>query len=256
MKIPKFTSARYVQDDTAYRERRVVSKDEFTSARQSEDCYRSREAFLKMKDQYPKKAALGKYLADYLKSLSAKSVLGLGSGESFHEYAIKLAASEIRITATDFDPFIVEKVSEFLPEIDNFEVFDIKKDDFNRFQNKYDTILMVGVIYALSDDEIVGFFKRVISTGMKHILVVTSLLPVSHGLRFYSIRFIGYNPLALFVKKHVSRIIGRPGRFHGWSRSEGEFARLIKKAGALKLHKIISLKPVSETEVLLHITPI
>ncbi len=265
MKLPMFTASPDVQDETAYKEHRVVSREELTLLRKkgseyhhSQNKFRSRQDLLHWGEQYSNaKFILGKYLAVYLRELSVKSVLSLGSGECDHEYAIKLAAPEITITATDFDPFVVEKVSEFLPEIDKVEMFDINKDDFAQFQGKYDAILMIGVIYALSNDEVLDFFKRVPSVGANHIIIVTSYLSASGVLKYFLHQVYIHNPLAYLIRRFVLKrnMAAHGGRFHGWIRSKGEFVRLMKKASTVKLHKVLKLKPLSETQVLIHINP-
>lgn len=254
MKIPMFTLNPRVQDSTAYKQCRVVSREEKSLARQQawENKFRSRQDMLHWGEQHDKiKFILGKYLASYLRKLSVKNVLSLGSGECYHEYAIKLDAPEIAVTATDFDPFVVEKVAAFLPEIENVEVFDIKEDDFARFQGKYDAILMIGVAYVLSDDEMVDFFKRVAMVGANHIIMVSSCITSSQVLKYIILLRLSQLKRFLIAQK----VAPPPGRFHGWSRSKGEFIRLIDMAGTVKLQKIITGKPFGKSQVLLHLVP-
>lgn len=243
MKIPMFTQDPRVQDATAYAEHRVVSREEQSLARQlgseyyhSQNKFRSRQDMLHWGEKYGKnvKFIRGKYLAAYLQKLSVKSVLSLGSGECYHEYAIKLVAPEIAVTATDFDPFVVEKVAAFLPEIDNSEVFDIKEDDFARFQGKYDAILMVGVEYVLSDDEMVDFFKRVAMVGANHIIMISSFITSSQVLKY--IILLRLSQLKRFLL--AQKVAPPSGRFHGWTRSKGEFVKLTRMAGTVELAKI------------------
>jgi len=232
-----------------------VSREEQTLSRQkaSENKFRSRQGMLHWGEKYGKnvKFIRGKYLAAYLQKLSVKSVLSLGSGECYHEYAIKLVAPEIAITATDFDPFVVDKVSAFLPEIDNVEVFDIKEDDFARFQGKYDTILMIGVEYVFSDDEMIDFFKRVSMIGANHIIILSSYLTFTGLVK--SMIWLRLGPLKRLLLGQ--REAPPPGRFHGWARSKGEFVRLTRMAGTVKLQEVITGKPFGKSQALLHIIP-
>jgi len=256
MKIPVFTTQNpRVQDPTAYDERRVVSREELSLARQrrSDNKFRSREDLLDWGKQHDGiKFVVGEYLAAYLNKLSAKSVLSLGCGECYHEYAIKLAAPEIKITATDFDPFVVGKVRSFLPEIDTAEVFDIKQDDFARFQGKYDAILMISVDYVLSDDEMIDFYKRISVVGANHIIMISaSYLTSSQVLEYIILSRLSQLKWFLLGWK----VRPSPGRFIGWARSRGEFVRLVRMAGTVKLHKIITGKPFVKNQALLHLTP-
>ena len=255
MKAPCFTQNPRVQDPTAYAEYRVVSREELSLSRQrrSDNKFRSRQDLLDWGKRHDGiKFAVGEYLAIYLKKLSAKSILSLGCGECYHEYAIKLAAPEIKITATDFDPFVVEKVRAFLPEIDTAEVFDIKQDDFSRFQGKYDTVLMIGVDYVLSDDEVVDFLKKVSIVNANHFIMISdSYIASSQVLKHIILSRL--SQLKWFLLRWEKR--PSPGRFIGWARSRGEFVRLARMAGTVKLHQVITGKPFNKSQALLHIVP-
>lgn len=258
MKRPTFTEDPNVQDELAYKERKVVPSEEWTLTRvkgsawvSSQNKFRSRQDFLQYAEQHDNpKLALGRYLGSYFKALSVKSVLGLGSGECYPEYAIKSVYPEITIAATDFDPFVVEKVSEFLPEIDKVEVLDIKKDDFARFQGKYDAVLMVSVDYVLSDEEMVDLFRRLPVVGANHIIMISA--SYLHLRRVLTEILI--SPLRL-LKNLLPQKTKRQRRFHGWSRSRGEFIRLMKMAGTVRLHKIVTEEPLSKAHPLIHIVP-
>jgi len=252
MKIPVYTQDQKVQDATAKQECKFLSREERTLARKTLPRFRSRQDLLNWGMEHDgNKFKIGRYLADYLQKLSVKSILSLGCGECYHEHAIKLAAPEIKITATDFDPFVVEKVLEFLPEIDNVEVFDIKKDDFAKFQGKFDAILILNVEGSLSDDEIVGFFRRIPVVGARHILMTSGAYLTSFQVLEYMI-VLRLSKLKWFLLRWETR--PPLGRCQAWSRSKGKFVKLIKQAGTVKLHRITTRKPLSRARPLFHIT--
>ncbi len=256
MKYPMFTHAPGFEDASAWKERRVISGEETASVRRTQDWFQSREAFIRHGEQHEeRKFRLGKYLAGYLKPLAARSVLSLGAGECYHEYALKTAAPGIKIHATDFDPFVARRVAELLPELDAYEVVDIKKDDFARFRGRYDTILLISVEYVFSDDEMVDFFRRVSAAGASHLIIISSsYISNSSVIRqmYYSI----LAPLSYLKRLLLGRELRTDrGRFHGWARSKGEFVRLMKLAGTLQLREVVTGEPFGPAQALLYIVP-
>jgi len=249
MKVPVYSLNPRVQAPSSHYGFKPFSQQERTQVRlvESDGRYQSRQSLLSwgMRNNF-NKFIIGQWLATYLKTLSVERVLSLGCGECYHEFAIKLSEPEIKITTTDFEPFVMEKVSAFLPEIDDVEVFDIKQDDFTRFQGKYDAILLLHVEASFSDDEIVSFFKKIPGTGARHMLMFSgAYIPPFQVLKYWF----------SWLKWSLLRWKTRPplGRQHGWARSRGEFLKLMEAAGTLKLSKLITERPHSKSYPLFHI---
>jgi len=245
MKMPMFSTVIGTEDLTAYREQRVISANEQIafSKRYLETKFCSRQVLLRWGKQYDGlKFPIGKYLATYLEKLGTRRVLSLGCGECYHEYAIKNASPSIYITAVDFDSFRIGLMPELLPEIDKTMVFDVTKDDFAIFKGEYDVVLMIGLIYALTNEEIVSLLNRVRVVGAKHIIIVASAF-------INNIQYARYT---------ISKLLSRngdnhKGRFHGWARSRGEVLKIFKKADGIKVHRIITGKPFNKNQAMYHL---
>ena len=129
------------------------------------------------------------------------------------EYHLKQNLPDLVIHVTDFDPFIVDSMSLLLPELNGMTLFDIRHDDISKFKSQCDFILLVDVLYALTDQECKDFFQRAYKAGFLGIILIASSISTPAMLLKYKItnliRKIIYNILS----------IQKPSlRFHGWSR--------------------------------------
>jgi SAM-dependent methyltransferase len=229
MKVATFTDDPNVLDPAAWEEQRVVNAQEWSRTRRqgadifpgTREKFRDRQAFLDYLARYEDQPLrLGHWLNGYLRQVGARNILGLCSGEGPVEYALKRADPGWTIVATDFDPFVVQKVSEYLPELGGVELCDIKQDDFSRFQGKFDTALMVASFYLLNDDEVRSLMRRLAAAGITRLVVATTSLISTRA----ALKAKGKHAAArILISLGLYRF---PLRFHGWARTRSEFFRL------------------------------
>lgn len=238
MEIPIFTTFPTIQDDTAFSQLRVVSQEEQTLSNRKGPAagrFESRETLLGWGREFDSvKFIVGGNLARYLMKLHIESVLSLGCGDCLHEFALKYETPQVNIIATDYDPFVIERVKELFPEIDRAEVFDITKDDFSQYKGQCEAILMIGVDYTLSRSEMLSLFRRVKETGARHLIIIRSCISIRRALIGKAYLAMGYHP---------------PGRFHGWARTRGEFKKLVKMVSGIKLRGMLPVEKV----ILIHL---
>ena len=182
-----------------------------------------------------------KFLIDLIKIKESKNILSLGAGDCVLEYLLQKALPEtMRVVATDFDTFYVEKAKEFFPDITT-EYFDFLKDDLTELQSKlsikFDIVVFFGSAYVMNNEEFINFFEGLKKEGVKTIVdfhagYMTKKMFMRHTLSFFL-----DNPV-------IRKILGKPlieykGKFHGYSRNHSELTRLYKKAG-LTIEKELS----------------
>jgi len=229
MKVALFTDDPSVHDPGAWQVQRVFSASEWSHIRRTganfcpggTERFRSREAFLDHLARHADhKLRLGQWLRGYLRPLGARKVLGLCSGECPVELGLKRANPNLTIVATDFDPFIVETVARYLPELDGVELLDIKKDDFSRFQGAFDTALMVEGFYTLADPEARDLFGRLARAGVRHFInLCSAVILLKAALQCKGKQAVAQALMALGLYRPQKR-------FHGWARTPSEFSHL------------------------------
>jgi len=229
MKVALFTDDPNIQDPDAWQAQRVVSADEWSRSRRTgadiypgtKEKFKSREAFLDYLARYEEhKLWLAQWLSGYLEKLGARKILGLCSGECPVEFALKRANPDLTIVATDFDPFVVETMAKFLPELDGVEWCDIKQDDFSRFRGNFDAALMVVSFYMLADAEAQAFFARLAGAGVRHFInLCSSVISLKAALKSKGKQVAARALMALGLYRPRQR-------FHGWARTPSEFPRL------------------------------
>ena len=244
MKTPIFTDDPFIQDPEAFPESRVVNAEEWSQSRarrmetdpDEANKHRSRRAFLEyMEANATQEIELGRWLNDYLERIGVRRLLGLGSGDCCVEYLLKTLGKSRYVMATDFDPGVIGLTSPLLTEIDDFDVFDIKKDDFARFRGRFDAALMIDVFYAFSDEEGRRFFRQARESEFNRLIITSSAF-------FPWRRVLRYNTVDAIIRGLKRMKLYQPARkrFHGWGRTVSEIVGLSR--GDFEVTDVVDLK--------------
>lgn len=207
--------------------------------------YKTREDLLRhyLPVYLPLLSNLG-FLVDSIRKNGYRNILSLGSGPSVLEYILKMVLpEESRMIVSDFDPFIVEKVREFFPEL-IVERFDFFNDDIRSLQSglniEFDVVVLFASAYVMDDTEFIKLFTDLKKIGVKQIIDFhAGYMGPLHVMMSY------LKPLT--TNSTIRRIFHKPpsvqgcrGKFHGYSRNRSELRKLYRNSG-LSLQQEISV---------------
>lgn len=157
---------------------------------------------------------------------SYDSILELGCGEMIQAFVIKSAYPHIRYTATDFDPFIIDKCSK-LRILDGLEkdVLDVAILSAGMLAD-FDLLISWEMNYALDDDRLLAILRSAKEANIPYLACDTQYI----GLIKYCVRklknLIG-QPSGFYYQRMADE--GKM-RMHGRQISIGYYKRLAKLA--------------------------
>jgi predicted RNA methylase len=195
----------------------------------------TKENFLRwyLQNNYSKLDSL-KFLIDEVRESNMINVLSLGAGACILEWLLKLCVFEkTKIVASEFDPFLVQKAKEFLPEITALQ-FDFFNDDIYSFCSKlnieFDLAVFFGSAYVMDDPEFIKLFSAIKRCGVRKI--------IDFHAGYMNLRSCVSYVLGPITKiSAVRKLFRKPpvsdykGKFHGYSRSRSELRKLYKESG-------------------------
>jgi len=165
------------------------------------------------------------FLIEYINKKGAKKILSLGAGPCSIEHLLKMCIpADCEVTATDFNPYQIERAKEFFPNIEA-KVFDFTKDDVNKLGSSFDLVVFFDSSYSMNDSEFIHLIDGLRNLGIKHIIDFGGCL---------SLRRIPKLIIEQSWCNLKSRLISNElpkGRIRGYVRSKGERRRLYQKAG-------------------------
>lgn len=185
------------------------------------------------------------FLIDSIRNNGYRNILSLGSGPSVLEYMLKMALpEESKLIACDFDPFVVEKVREFFPEL-IVERFDFFKDDIKTLKAElnieFDLVVFFASAYVMDDPEFIKLFSGLKKTGVKQVIDFhAGYMSPKDVIMSYLEPLTTNSTVRKYFYKPPVTAEGYRGKFHGYSRDRSELRRLYKNSG-LELQKEISV---------------
>lgn len=194
------------------------------------------------------------FLIDSIRKNGYRNILSLGSGPSVLEYTLKMVLpEESKLIACDFDPFVVEKVREFFPEL-IVEQFDFFKDDFKTLQAKlnieFDLVVFFASAYVMDDPEFIKLFSSFKKAGVKQVIDFHAgyMSPKDVIMSYLKPLTTNSTVRNIFHKPPITANRYR-GKFHGYSRNRSELRKLYKNSG-LSLQREISVSPYKYVAIL------
>lgn len=184
-----------------------------------------------------RKVVSGLRMAHYLEKTAVTSVLEVGCGEMITSWAIKSRLPHLRVTATDYDAFVVSKCQK-LPLLDPLEKDCLNIDDVTvDYLRRHQVILAWDVFYAFDSPRLLVFLTKL--KAAKTRLVVCSSQIIG-PLRAFS----------YFIKSRLHRYDAacRRGamRDHGFKCTIGHYQKLAASVG-LRCKKVSMPDPCERT---------
>jgi len=165
------------------------------------------------------------FLIEYINKKGAKKILSLGAGPCCNEHLLKMCIpADCEVTATDFNPYQIERAKEFFPNIEAKE-FDFTKDDVNKLGSSFDLVVFFDSSFTMNDSEFIHLIDGLRNLGIKHIIDFGGYL----SLRRIPKLIIEQSWCNL--KSRLKSNESPKGRVRGYVRSKGERRRLYQKAG-------------------------
>lgn len=223
-----------------------VERSFFTKKELGEIAFNSKEDLLSyFLPQDFKKAESWSIVLDVVKENGFRNILSLGAGPCVQEYLLKKALPpEVKIIATDFDSFTINKVKTFFPEL-IVEEFDFFKDEITDLQKRlgieFDLVIFFGSSYVMDDIDFIKLFGDCKKIGVKRIIDFQA------GYMNYKNVIMNYLPSNInnFIRKMFRKSTlpnkNNTALFHGYGRNRSELRSLYKKSD-LKLQKELTNK--------------
>ena len=210
---------------------------------ESAERFRSRETLLRasLSENAEKLAALG-YLIRHAGRGDFRGVLSLGAGDCVLEYLLKLSLPEsVRVVATDFNPYLIDKAKLLLPGIMP-ATFDFHKDRVEDLRKTlgvdFDLAVFFGSAYVMDDEQFIRLFQGLKKIGVKQVIDFHAGF-----MDWKALLSNAAGPLRGFAP--LRRLLGKPpldeeflGKFHGYTRSRGELRRLYKLGGVASFREL------------------
>lgn len=152
-------------------------------------------------------------LANHFDFSKYDCVFEIGCGDMAQALVIKSMFPELQYVATDYDPYIIEKLSNLsiLRDIKK-DVFDAKNPNLEIIQD-FDLLISWGVDYALEDEYLLGLLFACKEYSTSFLMCSPSISGLSHLL------------VNTIKKRDPTKY-----RMHGWSRSLKSFRGLSHKS--------------------------
>jgi trans-aconitate methyltransferase len=156
-----------------------------------------------------------------------ESVLEIGCGEMIQAFVLKCNFPSLRVKATDFDPYIINKCSR-LPLLNCLEKEVLDAGALSAEQVRGFKLLMCWeVLYALDDEKVLAILRAAASAGAPFLACTTQMTgPARQCWR--ALKNLNWRPDGFYYKR-----LERAGaiRMHGWTPSAGYYDRLAARAG-------------------------
>lgn len=168
------------------------------------------------------------WLIQYIKINRFNSVLSMGAGNCVLEYLLKCAIPDCEVTATDFDPYFIDKAKVFFPSINSVK-FDFFKDNITKLNSEFDLVVFFGSAYVMDDKQFVDLFRQIKENNVKQIIDFHGgCIPYSEILRY----FMGD------ILRRFGIIKSYRGKFTGYVRTKNELRHLYRKAGVKYINEM------------------
>lgn len=180
-------------------------------------------------------------LAAAVRTRQFRSVWSLGAGPCVFEWLLTYALpSDVRVVASDFDPFIISKAQAYLPEVQAYQ-FDFYQDDPAVLQQQAqvapDLVYFMGSAYVMDDACFIRLLRALKALGARQIIDMYAgymgwddmLLTLNHEWQAPLRHHAGLR--RLFGKAPLTAAQRYPGKMHGYGRSRGELRRLYRASG-------------------------
>jgi hypothetical protein len=171
------------------------------------------------------------FLKKHISEKGCHSVISFGAGPCVLEHLLKKKLPNLKVIATDYNPFYVDNAKRLFPELE-VRKYDFFKDDISDLEKEgvsADLAVFFGSTYVM-DDEL--FIKQL---GDLHKIGITE------AIDFHA----GYLPLRKLPRTLLSQAFRKisfklnlnlmKGKFHGYCRTRGELKRLYKNAGFTRI---------------------
>ena len=217
----------------------VFSSEEHALAEQKEFGfnYQTKENLLRYYlPEAMERISQSQFLIDLILDNNHQNIISFGAGAGVKEYLLKLVLpQECNVVSTDFDPFIINKVKKYFPQM-IVKQFDYVNEDIEKFQKKinmsFDVAIFMGSSYVMDDKNFIKVFKDLKKIGVKNIVDFNAgFISMSEALRYYFLpETIRQNRILrkILRKKEVASY---HGKFHGYGRTKSALGNLYKKSG-------------------------
>jgi len=161
------------------------------------------------------------------------NILSLGSGKCVTEYLLQCALPDLKVIATDFDSYLIDKAKNFFPNIISIR-FDFIKDILQKLQNdlscNFDIAVFFGSSYVMDDSEFVHLFNELKRIGVKEIIDFHAGYMDFRSI-IYHMGFLLFNKIIRILRIKKLKLKDEVLRkFHGYTRSRSELRRLYKES--------------------------
>lgn len=260
MKIPAYTRDKNVYSANAYKFRSVVKKVEWQKTRSFvQRKYSSVCSYLDWGIQnVPEQFAIGVFMTKLFSNYNCYRILSLGSGDAYMEYSMKRKEPRLQLIITDFDNHLIQNLKKILKGIGTFQVLDIKKDNFERFAGSVDTVFLAATFYVLSDTQAIDFFRRLSFIKPRHIFIIAvAYLWPEDIVKYIFSCYLGGSSIGKLKAHLLGEVLHTkpPGRFHGWTRSLGEFKKILNVDKLFTVQKVYRYKSNFHDQAILYIVP-
>jgi hypothetical protein len=190
------------------------------------------------------------FLAGHILEKGYKNIVSFGAGTCVLEYFLKSALpSDVRIAATDFNDFYVEKAGKLLPGL-IARKYDFFRDSVGPLMKDLgmepELAVFLGSSYVMDDPEFTGQFNQLKRAGFKSVIDF-------HG------GFMTFNAMLEYIKRDLVSPLARnralrkafnkeplgsayAGKFHGFSRSRSALRKLYRESG-FKIRSEMKIEP-------------
>lgn len=175
------------------------------------------------------------FLIDLISDKNYQNIISFGAGAGVKEYLLKLILPQkCNVVLTDFDPFIINKVKEYFPQM-IVKQFDYVNEDLEKFQKKinisFDVAIFMGSSYVMDDTNFIKLFKDLKKIGVKNIVDFNAgYISITEALKYYFLpEDIRRNRILrkILQKKEIESF---QGKFHGYARTKSALRNLYKKS--------------------------
>jgi len=204
------------------------SSEDYTNQRKAADSsrFQSIEKYLTVGEaSFKQKLEIGTCIDDYLEKKGiTENVFCVGVGDAYSEYGLKKSR---KVMLTDFDTRTISKLQNLFKTETNLSClpFDLKKDSFGEYPNKYPILLSVGLLYIFDDAELTEIFKKIKGAGFKEFLVVSfTHIHASNNVK----------RILKLAKRYMQLYFSRfkkGAKLYGYFRETGAYQRILKKSG-------------------------
>ncbi|MDD5629619.1 MAG: class I SAM-dependent methyltransferase [Elusimicrobia bacterium] len=187
------------------------------------------------------------WLVDFIRAHGLRNIVSLGAGTCGLEYLLSCCLGRsVRITAADFNKFLIAKAQEHFGDSLDAVSFDFFKDRFAEIKNApFDLAVFYGSAYVMDDDDFVRLFRDIRKSGCARVIDFHGgFLNGRQVLRKRVSSWLDACPRLKAAVKAALRLPpqkdGYRGKFHGYGRSRSALELLYRQAG-WEIGEVVSL---------------